>query len=1463
MIGMDMGRILTIFNSMKNVNMSGTPAAEEPVEEIETKPCAECVNCSGTGHLDLGWGETVPCLECQTTGKILEYSDGVDSGPIGDSGAEDEGPAGKYGAGEMWQKDEMDFPPESFFKTKIAGEKKSDQDVNDHDLTVDDQLIQDHLEEGTDKLDEEREMCRRCGNPTTAPGIGLCDDCYKTSYEHSMDRVNQVTQKRRAGDRVVETAPPDQEDWVKKNKSRFKKEYGDKKGEEVLYATAWKNHNKKKTNEGENTVKKTVDECNGCSAGAPAQDRDAVSVNASYNSDMDEKSVTVTARNGSADELMHILKLSGIMPGEEKTEIAPEPQPAAVTGLSAVVVGEGKEEVAASIENKKKYEHKFKPGKSGRICVHAGSHSHCGKVADNYLHVGSPKWKADNDRLQSKLNEEFHPDLHDSDAERDSMFCDRCFGYHDGPCKEETNFEGLCDHCGDNEAIDGTKFCRDCHELGFGEDWYQEQLEKEMAERDPFAIHEGHIYELDTPICSNCGSPREAGIHSGADEEKLCADCYKYAHMDELTNPADEGAYDFDRDTNWEPDDFEEMNRNEANDYTNESKLNETSGYYVTGYTLKSSQDNKFRQCFVKLNLEREHSLSPNYILVFGKQFATIFDDLNEAKKAAANAKSIYKLHSVSVKPQMADIIEFPKKVQEKVTKMNESLSPKRENTGLNGAPKTWQNEPNEQMAGWKALVQDTEGLSQPHDMFNAVKGSDNIMTVASKKRETEKPSGDFAANAVIVSAIAEKLQKKFDVLEESDDSVERMTCCKCGKNTSRFNCKCGHKICSSCKEAPANKKKTVKEGTLTEDRCISCDARIPSGSDIDQCKKCYKKDHPEEGKSKKKVTEANSSKAVNCCSCGKNGIAKKSEKFSKSHWTKAPMECKSCGHKICTRCKTPKKKVTEDESLSIRYSKNLPEKNTAPYTLLFTATDKSGVKKGHLGIWADSDQEAIQKGIAKIDQENNYVGKKYQFAIIGIEDNFGSPRRKQIYPDNKVEESTASKVAKQKEDHPEKYCKTKKCLYRTDADYCPKHKPTKKVNESGNFSQYSDEFYNKVAEQEKPMEEFLRNAGWESKEIVAPNQRKQLMWLQPGKPWREYSTLNAYHTAKGMTESKNTKEPKKKKVCSDCGGCPPTKGSNYCKKCAGMNESKLGDLSWQGKNPKKFWTKITYNLDKILFKLFWGETFPKDRPHYDTKTITKYLKDYNLSDEQIKNIRLCAITAMKSAIKDAGIPDDKVYKLQDSFTIYNFIPSFNRDEERQMRDDIDTAARHKFELLLKKYGHELTESTMKPIEVTEEVSKSSAKKLQAALDNLEQKVKKLGAPPSPQTKITQSMERFTDKIAAIKAALAKRKGEDEEESSEDEKPKAKKSEGDGEKSEKKPFEKKEKSEKSEPDEEGKEAEPKPKEQKETASNKPNTNGDDKAPVGKVKDIGKGIYESEVEKMQGFRSMLVEGFEKE
>lgn len=47
------------------------------------------------------------------------------------------------------------------------------------------------------------------------------------------------------GELVSEVTPPGMEDWVKKNKARFRKQYGDR-GDEVLYATAWDMYEKGK-----------------------------------------------------------------------------------------------------------------------------------------------------------------------------------------------------------------------------------------------------------------------------------------------------------------------------------------------------------------------------------------------------------------------------------------------------------------------------------------------------------------------------------------------------------------------------------------------------------------------------------------------------------------------------------------------------------------------------------------------------------------------------------------------------------------------------------------------------------------------------------------------------------------------------------------------------------------------------------------------------------------------------------------------------------------------------------------------------------------------------------------------------------------------------------------------------------------------------------------------------------------
>jgi hypothetical protein len=62
--------------------------------------------------------------------------------------------------------------------------------------------------------------------------------------KHAANLANESDETDMADEtELTEKAPPGMEKWVKANKSKFKKEYGPEKGEEVLYATAWKHHN--------------------------------------------------------------------------------------------------------------------------------------------------------------------------------------------------------------------------------------------------------------------------------------------------------------------------------------------------------------------------------------------------------------------------------------------------------------------------------------------------------------------------------------------------------------------------------------------------------------------------------------------------------------------------------------------------------------------------------------------------------------------------------------------------------------------------------------------------------------------------------------------------------------------------------------------------------------------------------------------------------------------------------------------------------------------------------------------------------------------------------------------------------------------------------------------------------------------------------------------------------------------
>jgi len=86
-------------------------------------------------------------------------------------------------------------------------------------------------------------------------GESTCPSDDKKDYKDKKGRKLLIDKKKIQENIVNEVAPPDPkiEKWVKANKERFVKEYGKKKGMEVLYATAWKRHGQSESGPATNT----------------------------------------------------------------------------------------------------------------------------------------------------------------------------------------------------------------------------------------------------------------------------------------------------------------------------------------------------------------------------------------------------------------------------------------------------------------------------------------------------------------------------------------------------------------------------------------------------------------------------------------------------------------------------------------------------------------------------------------------------------------------------------------------------------------------------------------------------------------------------------------------------------------------------------------------------------------------------------------------------------------------------------------------------------------------------------------------------------------------------------------------------------------------------------------------------------------------------------------------------------
>lgn len=67
------------------------------------------------------------------------------------------------------------------------------------------------------------------------------------SFKAFLQEDERITLDSTSDGVVTEVTPPGMEAWVKANKKRFKKEYGDAEGERILYATAWDMYHKGKS----------------------------------------------------------------------------------------------------------------------------------------------------------------------------------------------------------------------------------------------------------------------------------------------------------------------------------------------------------------------------------------------------------------------------------------------------------------------------------------------------------------------------------------------------------------------------------------------------------------------------------------------------------------------------------------------------------------------------------------------------------------------------------------------------------------------------------------------------------------------------------------------------------------------------------------------------------------------------------------------------------------------------------------------------------------------------------------------------------------------------------------------------------------------------------------------------------------------------------------------------------------
>lgn len=114
-----------------------------------------------------------------------------------------------------------------------------------YESTVEDKISY-HKNMAAEKMKEYNQLIKK-GSETGLKGHyqKSANAAYDVAQQHKVKLKYFQQQKRLGNYRIDESAAPGMEDWIKANKAGFIDQYGEKKGLQVLYATAWKLHDKK------------------------------------------------------------------------------------------------------------------------------------------------------------------------------------------------------------------------------------------------------------------------------------------------------------------------------------------------------------------------------------------------------------------------------------------------------------------------------------------------------------------------------------------------------------------------------------------------------------------------------------------------------------------------------------------------------------------------------------------------------------------------------------------------------------------------------------------------------------------------------------------------------------------------------------------------------------------------------------------------------------------------------------------------------------------------------------------------------------------------------------------------------------------------------------------------------------------------------------------------------------------